>query len=378
MPISTDNREEAPDTVSEAQDPASNILSEGELLAIELFTNTLLARAHFLFFLAALPGTPPHKRNALLEEADLALQEAEELSISGAYPIDNELKAKCWYVKGFGADTNGDHHNAVESYKKAIEIDNEYETFEGVRRNLHRQEDRGILGQMQNEVNSDAEALYGRLANMHIYQRTINQPSFPPMESNGLSGTRPHSDLFNYLLLSTTEEAVTDDQSESPRSRPSRSSTEDEVTRTVKQLARRPPRRRSSHQTPLPVHFQPKPQPPSCRREQGQTQEDAEVKHEQPKDLHGPSQTIEAHMVPSPGEETLLSDTPSISKSEVDKALGSNAALEDRSSPSRPTLHIQSSRRLSVSSPTSTPSSPIIPSPLRKASFPSDFADHAE
>ncbi|KAK6384420.1 hypothetical protein LTS17_001983 [Exophiala oligosperma] len=371
MATAEDHQKKPPGTASEAMNPASDVVSAGELLAIELFTNTLLARTHFLFFLAALPDTLPYERNDLLEEARLALDEAEALCISGIYPIADELKAKCWYVKGFGAATNGDHQNATESYKKATEIDNEYEALEEVRRILYGQEDEDDVGETQNDASSDAGALYGRLASLHSLPRSINQPPFPQVESNDLSLGRPHSELYKYLFLETTEEAGSRP--------PSQLSTEDEVSRIVKELARRPPRRRSSYQAPPPVHMQPNPQLPAHPREtNGQKQEEARTKHQQPKDLHGSPRTTEAHLTPSPGEETLLSDTPSISKTEVDEALISNAASQNHQSSSKPTLHIQSNRQLSLSCPNSMPSSPNTPSPLRKASFPSDFPDHVE
>ncbi|KIW21463.1 hypothetical protein PV08_02043 [Exophiala spinifera] len=330
MPISTDNLRGGPTAVPDGR--VSYTVSADELLAIELFANTLLARIHFIFFLAALPDTPHNKRNALLEEADAALHEAEELCMSGTYPIRYELKAKYWYVRGFGADTNRDRRNAVESYRKAIEMDSEYEAYEGVRRTLYAQEE----DEEEDEDDEDED-----------------------------DGTRPRSILFRSLLRSTREEVDDGD---------------DEVSRTVKEVALRPSRKRSSFssQPPPPVLVQTKPPHPSYGREHAQAQSVSKPKHEPPVDLQGPLQVVESQLTSFTEQEALLSDTPSISKSQVDEALISNATSQDHPSTSKPTLRIQSGRRLSLTGSDSMPSSPSIPSPLRTTSFPSDFVNDAD
>jgi len=361
-------------------------VSACELLVIELYAETLLSRAHFLFFLAALTDTPPLKRDVLFQDGVTALEEAETLCMSGRYSVSSDLRAKYWFVRGFLAQSGGDDRNATEYYLKAKEINGSYEAFEGARKLLHHRGDDDEMADMWDQVDSDRGSLDSLGAvPRELAGKPIQSAPSPSVDANQ---ARPDSVLFTFLYGRVKEPAGVGEAPEvddsttgdvpSPSSPlvavQSRSFSKDNVTKTIEKLMDAPPRRRplaDRHQTPTPVHPPPESMRLGLEKEKEQAAKEFKERNEQ---LRG---WLEAKPAPSNAsfhEETLLSDTPSMTNL---VASVREAVPQVIPSASKPKLNIQAIRRLSVSSK-SAQASPTTPSPLRNASFPDEFTEGAD
>ncbi|KAK5456128.1 hypothetical protein LTS15_005447 [Exophiala xenobiotica] len=361
-------------------------VSAYELLVIELYAETLLSRAHFLFFLTALADTPPQKRDILYQDGIAALEEAEALCMSGRYSVSSDMEAKYWFVKGFLAQSGGDDRNATEYYVKAKEINGSYEAFEGARKLLHRSGDDLEMDDMWGQADSDSGSLDGLGA---VLRDLASKPlHLPPLPLVDAEQARPDSLLFTYLYGRVKEPAGLGEAAEvkdsttgnvSSPSPPlnviqSRSFSKDNVTKTVEKLMNVPPRRRPSadrHQIPTPVHHSSESIRPRLEKEKEQAAKESKERNEI---LRARLETKPAHTDTSTHEETLLSDTPSVTNL---VASVRESVPQVVPSPSKPKLNIQATRRLSVSNK-SAQASPTTPSPLRNASFPGESAEGAD
>ncbi|KAJ9501311.1 hypothetical protein LTR99_004639 [Exophiala xenobiotica] len=355
-------------------------VSACELLVIELYAETLLSRAHFLFFLTALADTPPQKRDILYQDGIAALEEAEALCMSGRYSVSSDLEAKYWFVKGFLAQSGGDDRNATEYYVNATEINGSYEAFEGARKLLHRRGDDLEMDDMWDQADSDSGSLDG----LGAVPRDLasKPPHSPPSPLVDAEQARPDSVLFTYLYGRVKEPAEAKGSTTGNVSSPSsplnaiqsRSSSTDDVSNFVKELISAPPRKRPSadrHQTPTPVHHSSESKGPRLEKEKEQAAKESKERNEI---LRARLETKPTPTDPSSHEEALLSDTPSMTNL---VASVREPVPQVIPSPSKPKLNIQATRRLSASNK-SAQASPTTPSPLRNASFPGESAEGAD
>jgi tetratricopeptide (TPR) repeat protein len=352
-------------------------ISQIELAAIELYAEILLSRAHFLFFTAV--GKNLALDAEKLEQGKAALEKAEKLCMSGDYPVGNSLMAKCWYLRGFLADIDGDLDNAVACFTEAARTDDKFGKFQRVQWVLHHQEDAAL---MPNAWNSEGSP-YGGASNANGGRSSISVEDMKRLAHASLESNQSwrSSVLWNKLL-----EEVQDVQDQSPPDLPSSpplaahqslGSDRLDFDAILANLGSTPPRRHESPEWEGIVHTI------QTRTERNPVVALLDGKR---------AQAIQAHMAqkrtgvtakdsaPSPSmlpprplnEEALLSDTPSIS--ELDTTFTA-LPVDSSISPLKLSINTHASRRSSVSTKMGSPSSP---SPLRKASLIGDLDDETD
>lgn len=110
-----------------------------QLDLIELHTEILLSRAHLAFYIFAEDGT--EAQGDRLHEGKAALEEAERLYMSQDRVVNKLLEAKCWYMRGFLADVCGEQEQATKHFQRAVGLDETYKQLKRVQWLLQRDGD---------------------------------------------------------------------------------------------------------------------------------------------------------------------------------------------------------------------------------------------
>ncbi|KAK4946685.1 hypothetical protein LTR10_014187 [Elasticomyces elasticus] len=407
-----------------------------ELLAVELHVNVLLNRAHFLF---SVSRCDVERAEDMCTRGRVALDEAEDLSMSHKYPVSEFLQAKCWFVRGFLADLTRDRSSAWQCFQEALKLDDDYRNVKTVQRYLDRHADEEEMNDMWSDTDSEAAdsrpssraakhisplALAGNngssypLSGLHRHadedemndmwsdadsNAAISSPSIksakhiPPLQANT---SRPSSSLStnfnrNSGLFAILLREIQETQSASNSSRPStpdsdsRSSEKGLIDQVIDRLKNAAPRRRPSaemHETPIPIQAEPLQNSTRQRLTLEYYQQRADAEHKER--LHLEHQHIDLKTNPEASpvsptrtnalEETLLSDTPSVSKllDTTTRRPGLGLSINGkRPSSAHLILNTQPLKRASTSPVKDLPNSPTTSSPLRQAFFPSEVGD---
>ena len=127
------------DEASDAPDGSSRC-SRLESRAAEMYCDILLSRAHFLFF-SSLRTKDVTSSIDLYSQGKKVLEEAERICMGDKHFVGDQSIAKCWYVRGFHADIDGDKQNAVRCFEQATVFDKFYATLKRVMYYQHRRGD---------------------------------------------------------------------------------------------------------------------------------------------------------------------------------------------------------------------------------------------
>lgn len=354
-----------------------------ELLAIELHANVLLNRAHFLF---STSRCDVEQAEEIRDRGRVALDQAEDLCMSHKHPVSELLKAKCWYVRGFLADLTRDCSSAWHCFQEALKLNEDYRNLKTIQAYLHRHEDEEEMSDMWSDADSDAAMPSPSIQALKHISPLAEADANSSKHSRSTDSDR-NSALFAILMNDVKRTGfVTESSRPSTPQEGSCSSEKGLVDQVMDQLKTASPRRRPSlemHEGSTPISTEPL----QTSSRQLLTLEDyqrrADTEHRERLLLERQYVTAEPRPKASPfsptrahaQEETLLSDTPSISRllDTTTRLPNPSPSIRDkRSSSNDLILNTQSLRRASTSSMRSLPNSPTTSSPLRQAFSPSE------
>ncbi|EXJ84528.1 hypothetical protein A1O3_05197 [Capronia epimyces CBS 606.96] len=368
--------------------------------SVELYAEILLSRAHSAFFMSATDYR--EARQDSFHQGKAALEEAERLCMSGEQTAKKRLIAKCWYVRGFLADVCGDNEHAAKHFQQAVELDESYKRLERVQLHLQCLEDAEQVGDMRDSasflggwespsstqcsskhtlstVDSRESVLWGQLmrdvsqARSKLQPQDVSTPSSPSTISRPITSTpvgSPRSVSSGRLDMDAIIEKLQNAPAHSRKA---------SVGAKATQEPEGPLPTKALFSSGNPLITKPPRDPVKNRDEnarlaalvEGAKTNRLEREHALQKantDSLEREHAIQLALAtltgrrPS-GEETLLSDTPSVS--ELDTTAG---APQHIVRPLRLPLDTRINRRLS----TSYTVSPTSPSPLRDAFVPDD------
>ncbi|KAJ9604499.1 hypothetical protein H2200_011335 [Cladophialophora chaetospira] len=339
-----------------------NAISHRERRAIELYLEVVLSRAHLLFFNAARARKDEHA-----QLATILLERVEKTCLTYEGSELDRIRAKCWYVKGFRKDLDGDEQNAHEYFENATDLDGKYRGHQRVEYYLasgdieedldmawdrssppSRPEKRSYpLGEVDSP-DARESVLYSALMDdveelAGPSNRDPGQVTPPPTTPTHVHHTPPHEvDRFiNKILEAPSKAAVR---------KPSRD--------IMKKLAQHPNSPEKDESLLLAAELEAA-ERDKCARQTREYQESQRFRKE--RHIGSPKRRLPKT------QETLLTDTPSIEKLETRRLSATDRSPVSTTSPTM-TVTTQGVRRLSLSP--SGMASPGSPSHLRKMSFP--------
>ncbi|KIW33822.1 uncharacterized protein PV07_00642 [Cladophialophora immunda] len=374
-----------PDNLPQNTSPQeSDHFTDGDSLenvALELYTEILLGRAHLLLFSSGRDDVSA--QDNLFDRGKEVLEEAVSLCFSGQHPVSKALVAKCWYMKGFLADVSRDDENALSCFIQATDLDDSYKSLERVRWHLRRREDLEELFEAWDHPDGPFESQIDgyRLGEPDSDHDAAATPSSP-------TATTPnsrHSQLYEFLMsdinntdLKVHEPAPGDSSSVfspyqphhlPPIATPHKAFLTDRVDQLVQEKINGPgAERRASQETREALkesQYSPVRDPFLLRVEENKKKAKLEAEERMHHIRAARARQSSAYSRRLSGQDPPLSD-------------GLSIALEDvPGSARRLTINTRGIRRLSTSSKSSD-HSPTLPSPLRKASLPGDAQTTAD
>ncbi|OAP57465.1 hypothetical protein AYL99_08203 [Fonsecaea erecta] len=358
-----------------------------ENVALELYVETLLSRAHLLLFNSNHDDI--NAQENVFDRGKKLLEEAVSMCFSGQYSVRRTLIAKCWYVRGFLADISGDDENTSGCFTQAARLDENYKSLQRVRWHLERQEDFDELFKAWYDAEGPVES---RIDGYRLGEPDPDSDAAPT--TSFTSANTPnfrHSELYELLLSDINNKALQEDEPMEGNSSPVFPSHQphhlppiaaapynglltDWVDQLVLEKIYGPGAgRQASQETRRALkECENSPVRDLFLKQVEESKKKAEVEAEERmlQILEARTRQSSAHVRRLSGHEALLSDALCITTATA-------AADDGAGSPRKLTINTQGIRRPSTSSKSSN-SSPAASSPLRKASFPGDTQDTAD
>ncbi|KIY01369.1 uncharacterized protein Z520_02921 [Fonsecaea multimorphosa CBS 102226] len=356
-----------------------------EHLALELYVETLLSRAHALLFNSIRDDV--NGQDTLFDRGKEILEEAVSLCLSRQYSVSNALIAKCWYMRGFLADISGDDDNALRSFVQAASLDASYKSLQRVLWYLRNQDD---LDELFEAWDDPEEPVESRNDEYHVGEPDSHSDAASTMSPPSVhTENSRHSELFQFLLRDINNNGLTEDKlikgipspvfaPRWPHHLPPIATPHNGLvtpTDRVDQLVLEKiygsgGERRAAQETreALKGHENSPIRDLFLRRVE-ETKEKAKMeageRMRQIREARTRQASADSRRLS--GQEALLSDGPSIAELDTTTAPAEDGA----GSPRKLTINTRGIRRLSISSKSSD-RSPAPPSPLRKTSLPGD------
>ncbi|OAL23706.1 hypothetical protein AYO20_10911 [Fonsecaea nubica] len=389
QPLESCNTDDLPQNTSPQE---SEPCAEGhalESVAIELYAETLLSRAHLL--LVNSTNDDVDTQEDPFDRSREALVEAESLCFAGQHPVSDALVAKCWYIRGCLADVCGDDENASRCFIETTNLDESYKSLERVKWYLQRQHD---LEDVFGRWSGSKDLVLSPIGGYHLGGLDSENESslITPSPSPSMSDFR-QSELYQFLMYDIKHKTVKESRPSAddlspvsplhqphhlpPIATPQKAPSTDKVDQLVQKKIHSPGgRKRASPKTREALKgSENSPVRDLFLLQVEECQKKAMVAEEERRRQIREDRTRQsvAHSRRLSGGEALLSDGLSIAGLDTTTAPAENgAALTGKL-----TINTRGIRRQSISSKSSD-RSPALPSPLRKASLPGDAQVAAE